>query len=135
MPRPGVRAARHRGIDRRHYRAPNCAVALLGDAAVGRSDDGRDPAGRAPSRRRRRRGRGAFRVCTSGDLVGLLLPAMLSMTVLAVLETGTTTSTLQDVSGQRGGGSRDLMVVALANIVRRIVRRARSHRQPERQHR
>jgi SulP family sulfate permease len=51
------------------------------------------------------------------ELVALLLPAMLSMTVLAVLETATTASTLQDVSGQRGGGSRDLMVVAVTNIV------------------
>jgi SulP family sulfate permease len=51
------------------------------------------------------------------ELADLLLPAALSMTVLAVLETGTTSSTLQDASGQRGGGSRDLMVVALTNVV------------------
>ena len=51
------------------------------------------------------------------SLAPLLLPAALSMTVLAVLESCTTASTLQDVSGQRGGGSRDLTVVALANVI------------------
>ena len=51
------------------------------------------------------------------ELANLLLPAALSMTVLAVLETATTASAVQDVSLQRGGGSRDLMAVALANVV------------------
>ena len=109
-------AARHRGADRGHRRAPAVGYAAR-QRRRGRADDGGDPA----------TGERHLGNVTAGImalpglhldelLTGLLLPAMLTMAALAVLETATTASTLQDVSGQRGGGSRDLMVVALTNI-------------------
>ena len=49
-------------------------------------------------------------------LVQVLLPTMLSMTVLALLETIACAAALQNETGERGGGRRDLLAIALANI-------------------
>ena len=53
-----------------------------------------------------------------GSLVTqVLLPTILSMTVLAVLETVACASALHSATGERGGGRRDLLAIALANML------------------
>jgi SulP family sulfate permease len=53
----------------------------------------------------------------SMSLIGVLLPAILSMTALAALETIACASALQSETGERSNGRRDLLAVALANVV------------------